>query len=156
MPVVTRRIEPGDRAQIESVLRSDGTFREDEIDVALELVDSALEKKDYQIRVGVDGQNRVLGYICFGRTPMTHATYDLYWLVTDRRARGQGVARTLVTNMEAELRESGPCSVRVETSQTEAYGAARSFYERTGYPELARFPDFYRPGDDLIVYYKRL
>jgi len=44
----------------------------------------------------------------------------------------------------------------VETSQKDAYDPARRFYERCGYPEHARFADFYRPGDDLVVYYKRL
>ncbi len=158
MPVVTRPIEKADRAPLEEALRSDETFTDEEVAVALELIDSALGSapSDYQVRVAVDGEGSVLGYICFGRTPMTDATYDLYWLVTHRRARGRGVATGLVASMERELAARGPCSIRVETSIQESYGAARSFYDRCGYPEHARFPDFYRPGDDLVVYYKRL
>ena len=96
------------------------------------------------------------GYLCFGRTPMTAATYDLYWLVSHAQARGRGVASSLVRAMEDELRSVGAQSVRVETSLKESYGAARSLYQKLGYPMLAQFPDFYRPGDDLLVYYKRL
>ena len=46
--------------------------------------------------------------------------------------------------------------VRVETSETDGYGAARALYARCAYPEAVRMNDFYRPGDALIVYYKRI
>jgi len=58
--------------------------------------------------------------------------------------------------MEAELRERGARLVRIETSQLESYGAARSFYERMGYGEVGRIPDFYRAGDALITFAKRI
>jgi ribosomal protein S18 acetylase RimI-like enzyme len=88
---------------------------------------------------------------------MTVCTYDLYWIVTHAQARGQGVARALIEAMEAELRSRGPrAQIRVETSQTEGYGAARKLYDRMGYPEMARFANFYKEGDDLIVFYKVL
>ena len=96
------------------------------------------------------------GYICYGPTPMTEGTWDLYWVVTHPEARGQGVARRLVDAMETELRGFGARHIRVETSQTEGYGAAHVFYERMRYPVVARFPDFYKPGDDLLVMYKQL
>jgi len=146
----------GDRAALEAAIRSDATFRDDEIAVALELVDAGLAgSTDYEILVAeVDGT--VAGYVCFGPTPMTRASHDLYWIVVDARVRGRGVAVALVRAMEAVLIERGGGNVRVETSETEGYGAARALYARCGYPEAARLADFYAPGDALIVYYKRL
>jgi ribosomal protein S18 acetylase RimI-like enzyme len=76
--------------------------------------------------------------------------------VTHPDARGRGVARALVERMEDELRSFGARHVRVETSQTEGYGAAHVFYEKLHYPVIARFADFYKPGDDLLVMYKHL
>ena len=71
--------------------------------------------------------------------------------------RGKGVARSLIAEMERVLGGlASHAQIRVETSQSEGYGAARKLYERLGYPETARFTDFYSPGDDLIVFYKRL
>jgi ribosomal protein S18 acetylase RimI-like enzyme len=58
--------------------------------------------------------------------------------------------------MEAVLRGRGGGNVRVETSETEGYGAARALYQRLGYPEVARLTDFYSPGDALLTYYKTL
>lgn len=156
------RPDSDDRLQLEAALRSDETFREDEIAVALELVDSALEPRehpgdhDYTVLIADLGAFPVAGYICFGRTPMTDSTWDLYWVVTHAAARGQGVAGSLIRAMEREVVRRGARAIRVETSQKESHEAARRLYDRLGYPVLARFPDFYRPGDDLIVYYKRL
>ena len=98
----------------------------------------------------------VAGYICFGRTPMTEATWDLYWVVTHAEARGRGIAGSLIRAMERELVRRRANAIRVETSQKESHEAARRLYDRLGYPEHARVPDFYREGDDLIVYYKVL
>lgn len=158
MSPIIREPRPDDRPYLLEALRSGRNFTDEEVAVALELVDNALEhgQHDYSVRVADLDTRQAAGYICFGRTPMTLATYDLYWVVTHARARGRGVASTLIRAMEAELRTVGACSIRVETSLQESYGPARNLYERLGYPVLARFPDFYRPGDDLLVYYKRL
>lgn len=158
MPPTIRALRPDDRPYLLEALRSDDTFNQEEVSVALELIDNALERgqHDYSVRVADLDTRPAAGYICFGRTPMTAATYDLYWVVTHAHARGRGVASALVRGMEEELRQLRARSVRVETSVKESYGAARSLYDRLGYPVLARFPDFYRVGDDLIVYYKRL
>jgi len=152
-----RDLAPGDRAALADAIASDRTFKPDEVEVALELIDDALTgSSDYQVRVAVDGDGTVQGYLCFGPTPMTECTYDLYWIVVHARARGRGLARALVEDLEALLRERGRAQIRVETSETEGYGAARALYTRLGYAEASRLTDFYAPGDALITYYKVL
>jgi ribosomal protein S18 acetylase RimI-like enzyme len=154
--VNVRALAAADRAAIAGVIASDETFKPDEVAVALELVDLAIAgSTDYEVRVAAD-EDGVCGYICFGRTPMTERTYDLYWIVVHARTRGQGVARLLVGAMEAEVRSRGGGQIRVETSATDGYGTAQAVYARLGYPEASRLPDFYAPGDALITYYKIL
>jgi ribosomal protein S18 acetylase RimI-like enzyme len=46
--------------------------------------------------------------------------------------------------------------VLVETAGKAEYAATRAFYERIGYHEVARIPDFYRVGDDKVIYGKAL
>ncbi len=156
-----RRLARPDRQSIEELIRSDDTFNQEEVAVALELVDSAASNeaetpgRDYHVLVCEDA-GRIVGYVCFGPTPMTMGTWDLYWIATHRAARGRGVATRLVDAMEAELRTAGARIVRLETSQLESYGAARAFYARLGYVEVGRIPDFYRQGDDLVTLAKRL
>lgn len=146
-----------DRAGLLAILQSDATFKDDERAVALELIDLGLESSvDYLLLVADLPELPVAGYLCFGPTPMTASTWDLYWIVVHADARGRGVAGALVTAMEAELGRRGGKAVRVETSETEGYGAARKLYQRLGYPVAAVLTDFYRDGDALITYYKRL
>jgi ribosomal protein S18 acetylase RimI-like enzyme len=97
-----------------------------------------------------------VGYVCYGPTPMTEGTFDLYWIAADPAVRGQGIGAGLVRAMEADLRARKARVVRVETSATEAYGPTRRFYEALQYGEECRFREFYRPGDDLVILAKRL
>ncbi len=162
MDVRVRPVIESDRGALEAAVASDKTFRTDEIAVAMELVDSAIASaEDYRILVaevpkGPGEERWVAGYVCYGKTPMTQATYDLYWVVSHAKARGKGIARCLIQAMEAALRDLGATAIRVETSSQDSYEAARRLYQRLEYPTAARFADFYHKGDDLIVYYKCL
>ena len=44
----------------------------------------------------------------------------------------------------------------LETSGRPDYEATRRFYRAAGFTEAGRVPDFYKPGDDCVVYYKAL
>ncbi|HET6438634.1 MAG TPA: GNAT family N-acetyltransferase [Anaeromyxobacter sp.] len=110
---------------------------------------------DYLARCAFDDLG-LAGYVVYGPTPMTRATYDLYWIATHPRVRGHGLGNVLMSAMEADLRAKGARLVRVETSGTEEYQSTRGFYERWSYRETARIPDFYRDGDDLVILTKRL
>jgi ribosomal protein S18 acetylase RimI-like enzyme len=127
------------------------------VEVAIELVDLALQpnNRDYTILVA-DRDGTLVGYICYGPTPMTEGTYDLYWIASDPTVRGQGVGASLISGMEADLRRQKARLIRVETSATEAYGPTRGFYASMKYTEEARIRDFYKVGDDLIMLSKRL
>ncbi|MCY1081424.1 GNAT family N-acetyltransferase [Archangium lansingense] len=125
--------------------------------VAIELVDLALQPNnpDYTILVA-DRDGTLVGYVCYGPTPMTEGTYDLYWIASDPTVRGQGIGASLVSGMEADLRRQKARIIRVETSATEAYGPTRGFYASMKYTEEARIRDFYKVGDDLIILTKRV
>ena len=98
----------------------------------------------------------VVGAIAYGQTPMTSGTYDLYWIACDPERQRSGVGTRLLEAMEEDLRRRSARLVRVETSGTPPYQPTRAFYERLEYRETARLPDFYRPGDDLVIFTKRL
>ena len=44
----------------------------------------------------------------------------------------------------------------IETSSQESYGDTIRFYEKSGYPLVARIKGFYRPGDDKLIFAKEL
>lgn len=127
------------------------------MDCALELIDAASQagNPDYQVLVA-SRDAKIVGYVCYGPTPMTDGTFDLYWIASDPLVRGQGVGAALVSAMEGDIRRRKGRLIRVETSAMEAYGPTRGFYAAMQYKEESRFRDFYKPGEDLIVLAKRL
>jgi ribosomal protein S18 acetylase RimI-like enzyme len=129
------------------------------VSCALELLAAVLDPPEgntYEARIVVDEDDQPIAYACFGHTPMTDATYDLYWLITAAQRRGQGLGGSLLTGVEGELAGRGARTIRVETSSLEGQGGAYRFYLRAGYQEVGRIRDFYRPGDDLMTLTKRL
>ncbi|MBK7875730.1 MAG: GNAT family N-acetyltransferase [Planctomycetes bacterium] len=146
-----RPLSPADRAPIERILRATGVFRDDEIDVALELVDARPEV-GYRFVVA-ELAGAVAGYACFGATPMTLGTWDLYWIAVDPALHGRGVGTLLMRSVEDAIRAEGGRLVMIETASKPSYTPTRRFYERhAGCREVARVPDFYAIGDDKVMY----
>jgi ribosomal protein S18 acetylase RimI-like enzyme len=152
-----RPLVASDRPQLAELLNRIETFTPEEVSCALELIDAALRPNnaDYQVLVAAR-EGKVIGYCCYGPTPMTQGTFDLYWIASDPQVRGQGVGAALVSAMEGDIRRRSGRLIRVETSALEAYGPTRGFYAAMQYKEEARFRDFYKPGEDLIILAKRL
>src|SRR5688572_27552892 len=103
-----RRLAPPDRESLLDLLETGGTFAREEIEVALELIDAAAAgSRDYHVLVcDLPDCPGLSGYICFGPTPMTDGTWDLYWIASREAVRGRGVGTALVRAMEREI--AGP------------------------------------------------
>jgi len=155
-------IRPFQREDIQpllEILRATDMFREEEIGVALELMEIVVEEKDqkdYASCTFVDDSNTVRGYYCVGPTPMTASTYDLYWIAVDPRVHAQGVGKQLLRHCEEYVRSKGGTLIIAETSSQPKYENTHSFYRRNHYTEASRIKDYYSQGDDLVVYTKNL
>ena len=158
--VALRTLQPDDRAPVHDIIERTGFFTPVEVATALELIDAWLargEPSDYLCYVATDPATQaVLGYVCFGPVPLTEGTYDLYWIAVDPEAQGRGVGRALLDYAEAEVARRQGRLVLIETSSQDKYQPTVRFYERCGYALLAHLTDFYRPGDDKLVFGKYL
>ena len=160
-----RGLEPRDRSLLAALLESLSAFTEEERAVALELIDHRLahpSSDDYRFILsffsaeGSAEPEALAGYLCYGRTPMTQSTYDLYWIGTAPAHARSGVARGLLASLEGEIAREGGGLIRVETVSREGPGAAVHFYDAVGFGRTATVADFYAPGDDLIIFTKRI
>jgi len=141
-----------------NILRHTPEFLPFEVDVAEELLDAFIEaprESGYFILVA-EIEKAVNGYVCYGQTPLTQSTWDIYWIAVDRSRQGKGIGRDLMTAAENDIRDRGGRLVVVETSSKPNYNKTRQFYIDLLYTELARIPDFYAPNDDEVIYIKRV
>jgi ribosomal protein S18 acetylase RimI-like enzyme len=154
-PPTLRALTPADRADIERITRAVGLFHQDEIPVALEVFDAAVAGDPSYVALGSEVDGALAGWICWGPTPCTAGTYDLYWMAVDPARQGSGVGTALIREMEHRLAGVARLVV-VETAGRPDYRPTRAFYEARGYVKAALIPDFYAPGDDQVVFIKAL
>ncbi|MDX2121260.1 MAG: GNAT family N-acetyltransferase [Gemmatimonadota bacterium] len=174
-----RDLTSADAGRILDITRATGVFREEELVIADEVFHDAVAptgpsgglaagshpvdpgpargaqegRPYYALGAEVDGE--LVGWICWGKTPCTEGTWDLYWLAVDPAAYRGGVASALVTEMERRLAGVARL-ISVDTSGRPDYGPTRAFYLARGYRDVARVPDFYAPGDDQVIFTKAL
>ena len=154
MGVLTRPLVAADRDAVHEALVACGVFTDEEVRVALDVLASGLAG-DYTL-FAAELAGTVRGYVCISPTPLTLDTWHLYWICVHPSAQHAGVGRALQSHAEAFVRTHGGARLVLETSGTPRYVRARAFYERAGYVVAGRIPDFYRPGDDCVVYTKTL
>jgi ribosomal protein S18 acetylase RimI-like enzyme len=150
-----RPLAAADRRRIEEITRAVSVFRDDEVPVALEVFDGAVAGSPDYVALGATVDERLVGWICWGPTPCTLGTYDLYWMAVDPAAQAAGIGTALLREMEGRLAGSARLIV-VETAGRPDYRPTRAFYEARGYRKASVIPDFYAPGDDQVVYVKAL
>lgn len=168
---------PEHREALEAIVRATQVFAEDEVAVALELFDETFGKwrmengkwartgthspfsisdsPEYEFIGAFDG-DELIGYACFGETPSTENTFDLYWIAVHPSAQRTGAGGALMEEVERVLAERRARLLVVETSSRADYAPTRRFYEKRGYALAAQLRDFYNSGDDRVVLTKHL
>ena len=146
-----RHLTAADRDRIEEISRAVGVFHDDEIPVALEVFDGAIAgsaaagSPDY-LALGADVDGRLAGWICWGPTPCTLGTFDLYWMAVDPAHHGAGIGTALLNAMEQRLRRHGPARRRGDGRTPGLRPDPRLLRGPRVPGGLAAFRTFYAPG----------
>src|SRR5690349_4624210 len=117
-----RPVERAQRAPLERLTAATGLFRPEEVAIAVELLDEALAGDDDYRFLGAYAGDELVGYACWGPTPGTDGTFDLYWIVMDPPYQGKGVGTQLLRAIEATLKSEDGRLIVVETSSRPEYG----------------------------------
>jgi len=129
------------------------------VDVIQELWTEFAEKGNtqswYHFIIARDA-GEIIGFACYGQRPLTHGTFDLYWIGVDGNQRGRGIGKILLAEVEEQVRARAGRLLIAETEGKPAFTPTRGFYLSAGYTLEARIRDFYRPGEDLVMFTKRL
>ncbi len=147
-----------DKTAVMKLLKDTPEFTPAETAVAEEVLDSYLrDPKDsgYHALVA-DKRSAVVGYICYGPTPLTEGTWDIYWMAVSPSSQGQGVGKSLLAAAEEQIRKAKGRMALIETSSTPQYETTRRFHRSQGYELISRIEDFYAPEDDKLIYRKTI
>ena len=157
MDVRIRPMNAADKTAVMIILNNTPEFPPSDVVVAEELIDSYLHDPSgsgYHIVVSEDDY-AIAGYACYGPTPLTEGTWDLYWIAVEHSRQGQGIGGALMEFVEGWIREEKGRMLLIETSSKPDYEKTRNFYHNFGYEEVCCIPDFYTPGDSKVVFIKR-
>jgi ribosomal protein S18 acetylase RimI-like enzyme len=166
-----REVRSEDKRSVLGLVRATKNFSEAEIAIAEELIDICVEQpnqKDYFayvaisplplhfVKGGVTEVSSIGGFLLLGPTPATAGTYDMYWIAVHPDFQGLGLAQALDEFAVEFVRERNGYLIIAETSSQPSYERTRGFYTKQGYQVMARIVDYYKPGDDLMVFGKRV
>jgi len=147
-----------DKPAITHLLQNIPEFTPTDVKVAEELIDCYMNNSvasGYHIRVAEAG-DEIVGYVCYGPTPLTESTWDFYWAAVKKEKQGKGIGSQLFSFVEEKVRDAGGSQIMIDTSSTPIYEKTVRFHLRHGYKIICRIADFYAPGDDKLVLHKRL
>ena len=147
-----------DKRALMQILKNTPEFKPFEVVVAEEVIDGYLNDPvgtGYKTLIAED-DGEVAGYVCYGETPCTVGTWDIYWIAVMGEKRGKGLGKLLSEAAEKAIKKSNGRMAIIETSSTPLYENTRRFYEKRGYRIVATITDFYAPGDDKLILKKTL
>ena len=158
MSLKVRPITAADKPAIMRILHNTPEFKPVEVVIAEELIDACLEDPSgsgYYILVA-ESDSSVVGYVCYGPTPLTDGSWDIYWIAVDPKAQNKGIGGTLLNAAEDKIKEARGRLAFIETSSLPEYEKTRRFHHSHGYELVCQIADFYTIGDDKLILEKRL
>jgi ribosomal protein S18 acetylase RimI-like enzyme len=152
-----RAIAPDDTNALLALAEATGLFQPEEIGELAHMLaahfDDATDSSGFWL---TDDDNGLVGVAYFAPERMTKGTWNLYLIAVHPNYQRQGRGAALLAHIELRLAERGERMLLVETSGLESFEYVRDFYRQNGYEEEARIREFYKPGDDKIVFRKVL
>jgi len=139
------------------IARDISIFCNDELKILEGVLDDYWERRDGYMLFEERRDIVLLGFVIFGRIPITAFGWDIYWLVVNKLYQGRGIGRGLLERVEQYIgHQQHKAYIRVETSTRMEYCQARNLYAKMSYSQIARVRNFYGQGDDSIIFYKEI
>jgi ribosomal protein S18 acetylase RimI-like enzyme len=147
-----------DIESIRRIVESTGFFYPEEVEVSVELVEDRLSNgldSGYFFLIA-EREDLPVTYSCYGPIACTFGSFDIFWIVVHKDCQGVGLGKQVMEKTEERIRSLRGRAVYIETSSRDLYEPTRAFYRRCDYRVEAVLKDFYSPGDDKMIFVKRL
>lgn len=144
-----------------NLLEGTGFFYEYEINICMRMMEDTLyvqedDEDDYMWLVAEDENDNIIGFVCYGKNPLSTHSWDVYWIAVDKKHRDRKVGTYLLKECERRILMQGGVYIWIETSGREKYEPTQRFYENKEYDKMAELPEYYDKGDSKIVYRKKI
>jgi ribosomal protein S18 acetylase RimI-like enzyme len=134
-----------------------GLFEPDQIEELAQMLGQYFsDRSDSEGLWFTDDDNEPVGVAYVAPERMTEGTWNLYLIAIHPDYQRQGRGTALLNHVEQMLAKRGERLLLVETSGLENFEYVRAFYRKSGYDEEARIREFYKAGDDKIIFRKSL
>lgn len=152
-----RPITPEDLPALIAVAEASGLFQAHETEALTQMLDDHFQHDAHSPDIWLtDDEAGPVGVAYVAPERMTEGTWNLYLIAIHPNHQRQGRGAALLTHIEHMLAERGARVLLVETSGLESFAYVRAFYRHNGYEEEARIREFYKAGDDKIIFRKAL
>lgn len=155
-----RDASPADEEALRRVVKGIENFSGEEKSCAVELIEQALAEPggdpEYRLLCAATPDEALSGFLLYGPADFTQGVWELYWIAVAREARRQGTGRRLLRAFEARARRLRGRMLLITTTSRADYEAARRAYRTEGFDIWARIADYYGPGEDQLIYGKRI
>jgi ribosomal protein S18 acetylase RimI-like enzyme len=153
MPSTIRAITPADMPALKGVIDATGLFPSEMLDeMAAPFFGS---NAGQEIWLTIDDGGPIAVAYC-APEQLTQGTWNLLLTAVHPDHQGKGRGTALMQHLEQLLQTERQRILLVETSGLPEFERTRAFYKKCGYAEEARIRDFYRAGEDKIVFWKAL
>ncbi len=152
-----RPTKPEDTEALMALCKVTGLFQPQELAVL-----GAMLAEYFQGALGadhcwiMDDDDGLVGIAYYAPEKFADKVWNLYLIGIHPDRQGEGRGTTLLRHVENSLALRGERILIIETSGLGSFEQTRAFYRKNGYDEEARIREFYRAGDDKIVFWKAL
>lgn len=149
-----RTITRGDLKSLKAVIDSNDLFPSQLLDEMAENFLADPDSPEWWLTSELGGKPVAVAYCAPEK--MTEGTYNLYLIAVHKDVQGQGIGAAIMRFVEDMLSAAGARILIVETSGLPGFHLTRKFYDKLGYQREAVIREFYKEGEDKIVFWKKL
>jgi len=146
-----------DRNEMIKLFSTLNLFNTDEIKFMSDLLDNyfsqTLGEGHYWI---VGGDSGIVSAAYYAPEPFGQNVYNLYFIGVLPNQQGKGIGSSMLEYVENHLRQFGQRLLLIETSGLASFEKTREFYLKNNYEKEATIREYYKEGDDKVIYRKKL
>jgi ribosomal protein S18 acetylase RimI-like enzyme len=149
-----RAVTSADIDGLKKVADSSGLFPSEYLDEMISDYFNNADTQDIWFAYFDDNKPVAIGY-CVPEK-FTDGTYNLLAIGVSKDSQRKGVASEMMHYIEQLIKQKDGRILIVETSSDDAQIGARNFYPKIGYTQVGVIKDFWKEGEDKIVFWKKL